>query len=289
MKVVITGKDGQLGHELLRTIPQGIDIFCFDRKEFDITNPDHIHRCFSVYKPNVLINTAAYTAVDKAESEQEKAFQVNAEAVELLALSAKSVDARFIHISTDFVFSGDAVFPYSAESPVAPRSVYGSSKAAGEDKLLTTYPENSLILRTCWLYSAFGHNFVKTMLRLMKEKEILSVVADQIGSPTSANGLAQAIWRFISIPKATGIFHWSDTGETNWYDFAVAIMEQALEIGLLEKSIKIEPISTEDYPTPAIRPKYSVLDKSKTRKLLGYEPPHWRDALRSILYELVEG
>ncbi len=288
MKVVITGKGSQLANELSDTIPQEINAFSFNRTELDITNPDHVQHCLSQYQPDVLINTAAYTAVDKAESEQEKAFNVNSKAVGLLTEMAKSFNVRLIHISTDFVFSGDAVVPYPPEAPVGPKSVYGSSKASGEDQILTTYPKNSLILRTSWLYSAYGYNFVKTMLRLMQERESLSVVVDQIGTPTWAHGLAQAIWAFVEKRDVTGIFHWSDAGQTNWFDFATAVMEEALDIGILQKSIRIKPINSDDYPTPATRPKYSVLDKSKTWKLLGYESPHWREALRSMLNELTE-
>lgn len=286
MKVFITGKNGQLGYELQKTAPDGVELYAYDADEFDITNESVVSSVVNAVQPNIIINAAAYTAVDKAEDEQETAFSVNRDGAKYLAQSAKEVSAKLIHISTDFIFSANKNTPYLPVDVAEPISVYGSSKLAGENAIADVYPEKSSIIRTSWVYSEHGNNFVKTMLRLMKEKSELGVVCDQIGSPTWAKGLARACWA-AATSKESGIYHYSDFGVASWYDFAEAIQEIGLEFGLLDKAIPIQPIKTADYPTPAKRPAYSVMDTSKIRNELEIESLHWRTALREMMRGLV--
>ena len=285
MKVLITGKDGQLGHELLKTSPADVDCLACGKQELDITSLESIQSAVSAFPPDVIINAAGYTAVDKAEEQREVAFQVNAAGVRNIISVIKPKGIKLIHLSTDFVFSGNSNKPYVPSSPVDPIGVYGKSKAEGEKIILDEYPDNSLILRTSWLYSTHGHNFVKTMLRLMQEHDELKIVSDQTGTPTWARGLARVIWSFCKLSDVSGIFHWTDDGEATWFDFAVAIQDEALDIGILDNKINIIPVRTVDYPTPAKRPSYSVLDKQSTWDIIGLRSPDWRKSLREMLAE----
>jgi len=223
--------------------------------------------------------------VDKAESQPELAFAVNATGPGNLAAAAGEVGARFIHLSTDFVFDGAKSSPYRPDDRPNPLNIYGASKLAGEVAVREKSP-GALIVRTSWLYAAHGHNFVKTMLRLLAEREQLQVVADQVGTPTWAGFLARALWAAAARPELRGIYHWSDAGVASWYDFALAIQEEALQLGLLSRAIPIEPITTAAYPTAALRPAYSVLDKSSAWRDLAIGGRHWRVALRIMLREL---
>jgi len=285
MKVLITGSGGQLGLELRRTMPAGCTMQGFDLDRLDITDLISVIDAVRIDQPDVIINCAAYTAVDKAESDSELAFAVNGRGAGNLAQAAATVGAKLIHVSTDFVFDGTKSRPYLTDDATNPVSVYGASKLDGELRVADAI-ENVVILRTAWLYSPYGANFVKTMLRLMREKDSMGVIADQIGTPTWAGGLAQCIWIMARRPDIRGIHHWTDAGAASWYDFAVAIQEEALIRGLLDKAIPINPIRTEDYPTPARRPNYSVLDKTHTWQALGVKSPHWRVTLRAVLDEL---
>jgi dTDP-4-dehydrorhamnose reductase len=231
-----------------------------------------------------IINAAGYTAVDKAEQEPDLADRINHLAVRYIAELCRQNQIRLVHISTDFIFSGRHFKPYQPDDNPGPESVYGKSKLKGEQAILKTL-ENALIIRTAWLYSIHGHNFVKTMLRLMKEKTELRVIEDQIGTPTWAFGLAKVIWTALR-HNATGIFHWTDAGVASWYDFSVAIQEEGLSIGLLDQAIPILPVPTHAYSTPAKRPHYSVLDKTTVRQTLGILPVHWRFQLRAMMWEL---
>lgn len=282
VKVLLTGAGGQLGQELQRSVPDNVQLHAMDSRSLDVTDRSAVHSTIKQLTPDVVINAAAYTAVDKAEEEKEKACAVNAEAPRYIAEACEGLSCRIIHISTDFVFDGSKSSPYLPDDPVNPLSVYGASKLQGEQNL----PSEALIIRTSWLYSALGNNFVKTMLRLMAEREQLGVIADQVGTPTHAKGLAEAIWAFTEKEEGEGIHHWSDAGVASWYDFAAAIMEEGLAAGLLQQAIAVRPIRTSDYPTPAVRPQYSVLDKTATWGLLGCEPVHWRVALRRMLKEI---
>ena len=283
-KVMITGTGGQLGFELGRTVPENIVLRALGRTDLDITSRDAVFSCIEKEQPEIIINCAAYTAVDKAESESEKAYAVNQAGPKYLAEAAKQHNALLAHISTDFVFDGSQGKAYAPGDRPNPLSVYGKSKLAGENEVLNSGAE-ALVVRTAWLYSAHGNNFVKTMLRLMKERESIGVVTDQIGTPTWANSLARVIWQLID-HNARGLFHWSDAGVANWYDFAVAIQEEALALGLLQKQISVKPISTTDYPLPAHRPGFSVLDKTAACRLIGCQPDHWRANLRQMLKEI---
>ncbi|MBU0728988.1 MAG: dTDP-4-dehydrorhamnose reductase [Proteobacteria bacterium] len=285
MKILITGAQGQLGRELQRSVPDSVEIIPLKREELDISDAMMVRHTITSFKPQVIINAAAYTAVDKAEDESDTAYAINADGPANLANIALDQGIRLLHISTDFVFDGKQSSPYRSKDTPNPSGVYGESKHEGEQNVLNALGDKCVIIRTAWVYSAFGNNFVKTMLRLMKERDHVDVVCDQIGTPTWAGGLAEALWK-IAQKNITGIYHWTDAGVASWYDFAVAIQEEALNIGLLEKAVPINPITTKDYPTAAPRPAYSVLDKSSLWKELGAAAPHWRENLRKMLRDL---
>ena len=287
MKMLIIGANGQLGSELLRTCPDRCLAAGIDLPQIDITDPVQTGRILAAHQPDWVVNCAAYTQVDQAESDPETARAVNSDGPANLAGAARKLRAGFIHISTDFVFSGDQGRPYKPGDMPAPGSVYGRTKLAGERAVLDILGKDALIIRTAWLYASSGNNFVKTMLRLMKEKESLSVVDDQIGTPCWAKGLAAAVWA-AAAKDLKGIFHWTDAGVASWYDFAVAIQEEALAAGLLDRSIPIHPVPTSEYPTPARRPAFSVLDKKDLVAATGIPPVHWRRQLRQMLRELVQ-
>ena len=235
---------------------------------------------------DVVINAAAYTSVDHAETEPTLANELNAEAPRRLAEAAAAIHARLIHVSTDFVFAGDRPFPYEPDADAQPLSVYGKTKRSGELAVIATLGDSATVLRTSWLYAARGRNFVLTMLRLLKTRESLGVVYDQMGAPTWSTSLARVIWTMARRSDLGGIQHWCDDGVASWYDFAVAIQEEAIARGLLSRPVPIRPIRTKDYPTPARRPAYSVLDKRRTAATIGIEPVHWRTNLRLMLDEL---
>jgi dTDP-4-dehydrorhamnose reductase len=285
MKVLITGCNGQLGWELKRSLPQGVEAMWTDVAELDISNSAAVDELVQKFHPEVIINAAAYTAVDKAETEQEISYKINRDGAGNLAKAAAGVDARFLHVSTDFVFDGQGK-PYQPTDKTNPLSVYGASKFEGEQLVLASGAK-VLVVRTAWVYCSHGGNFVKTMLRLMADKPALSVVCDQVGSPTWAKGLATTLWAYAQASEATtGIVHYTDSGVASWYDFAVAIQEEALALGLLKVAVPITPIPAAQYPTPARRPAFSVLDKASTIAVFG-AAPHWRVQLRAMLKELL--
>ncbi|MBN2679236.1 dTDP-4-dehydrorhamnose reductase [Acidithiobacillus montserratensis] len=281
-RVLLFGSHGQVGWELQRQLPESVELLALSRAQADISNQEQISGIAASFHPDLIINAAAYTAVDLAESESEKAYAINRDGAAHCAVAAAEQGARLIHLSTDFVFDGHRPTPYPTDSLRRPLGVYGASKAAGEVEVERILGSKVLILRTAWVYSAHGKNFVKTMLRLMKEKESLGVVGDQLGSPTWAAGLAAAIWRAGEEPGFHGIQHWTDAGVASWYDFAVAIQEEALALGLLSRAIPLQMIASSSYPTPARRPACAVLDKSASYAALG-AAPHWRQALRQML------
>lgn len=281
MKVLIVGGNGQLGRALLRTAPASVDIVSHDIDTLDITDAGAVHAVVASITPQVVFNAAAYTAVDKAESEEAAALAVNATAVGYLANAASTVGAAFVHVSTDFVFDGLSGVPYAPDAPTAPIGAYGRTKLAGEQAAGT----DALIVRTAWVYAPSGGNFVRTMLRLMAERDEVRVVADQIGTPTYAPGLAAALWTMVA-KGARGTHHYTDAGACSWYDFAVAIQEEALAASLLSKAVPVIPINAVEYPTPARRPHYSVLDKTSTFEVLGGPTPHWRKNLRRMMAEI---
>lgn len=282
MKLLITGAGGQLGQALQAVVPGDVDVVAAPSAALDIGDADAVAAYVEAIRPDLLINAAAYTAVDKAEGDADAAFRINGEAVGYLSRAAAASGARFVHVSTDFVFDGEAGRPYAPDAPTAPLGVYGTSKLRGEQQA----GEGALIVRTAWVYGSLGANFVRTMLRLMAERDELRVVADQIGTPTWASSLADGIWK-LAAADARGVYHYTDSGAASWYDFAVAIQEEALVLGLLGRAIPVVPIPSSAYPTPARRPHYSVLDKEATSALIGV-PPHWRTNLRRMLAEVRE-
>ena len=287
MKTLIVGGNGQVGRELRKTAPSGVEVIALPHTELDIGDAESLQRVVPKIQPQVILNAAAYTAVDKAELAYDAAFASNAGGAGHLATMAKKSKARLVHISTDFVFDGRQSTPYRPDDPPNPLGVYGSSKREGERLVQQILGQEALIIRTAWVYSAFGNNFVKTMVRLMRERDSLGIVADQVGTPTWAKGLALAVWKSLEL-GINGIHHWTDAGVASWYDFAQAIHEEGLNCGLLQRSIDLHPITTAMYPTPALRPPFSVLDKTTTWRALDYTADHWRVALRNMLQEWVQ-
>jgi dTDP-4-dehydrorhamnose reductase len=285
VKVLVVGKNGQLARELQKTVPTDIDFVVVGQDELDISSQDEVDEFINCHKPDIVINAAAYTAVDKAESEIEQAYAVNRDGPLFLAQACQSSKLRLIHVSTDFVFDGEKNKQYKEEDPTNPLGVYGNSKLEGE-KAVIKHCQNHVIVRTAWVYSSHGNNFVKTMLKLMKDRDELGIVSDQIGTPTWARGLAKWIWSVVDNDDVKGVYHWTDAGVASWYDFSLAIQELGLEKGLLSKAIDVLPIKTEDYPTPAKRPAFSVLEKSKAEKASGMNTCHWRKQLSEMLDEL---
>lgn len=283
LKILVTGANGQLGSQLRELSPMYPDLeFLFtDLPQLDITNESAVKQMLSTFRPHRLINCAAYTAVDKAESDEKNALLLNAEAPALLAKACNEAGTKMVHISTDYVFEGTGCRPYLEDHPKKPGGVYALSKSMGEDNV-RTYNTDSLIIRTSWLYSPYGANFVKTILRLVKEKKTLRIISDQVGTPTYTADLATAIIDLLTMDAPSGIYHYSNEGVCSWYDFAKAIVEiQGIECA-------IDPIDTAGYPLPAPRPFYSVLDKSKYKNTTGLSIPYWRDSLKTCLQILNE-
>lgn len=284
--VVVTGKNGQLGWELQQLVAATETAFDFlfaGREELDLSDPEMVVAFFQQYKPAYFINCAAYTAVDKAESEQEFAYTVNASTVGLLATECNKLNCPFITISTDYVFDGKGTAPYAIDHPADPVNYYGYTKWMGEKLALANNPR-TIVIRTSWVYSSHGNNFVKTMLRLMKDRDELKVVNDQIGSPTYAADLASAVWQIITRlaagEKQYGIYHFSNQGQISWYDFAVAIQTIS---GL---PCRVLPIPTKDFPTPAKRPAYSVMDTQRIITDFGVPLKNWKESLVQCIGQL---
>jgi dTDP-4-dehydrorhamnose reductase len=280
---LITGGGGQLATELAATAPRSWQVEMVGHKRLDITSRDAVLRYVSTLKPTVIINAAAYTRVDQAETERDTAFAVNEEGVANLAAACSQSESRLLHVSTDFVFDGRSDHPYTTQDLTRPINAYGQSKLAGESRLFQILPYRGSVFRTSWLYSGVGVNFVRTILRLISEREELAVVGDQVGAPTWARGLARVLWRAAMDDSLSGLFHWSDAGAVSWYDFALAIQEEAVSAGKVAKSISIRRLRTEEYPTKATRPRYSVLDCSATARRLAIPQTPWRVHLRAMI------
>ena len=281
--ILITGANGQLGNEMrvLSAENKEYNYFFTDVAELDICNAQAILDFVKANDINVIVNCAAYTAVDKAEESIELCTKLNADAVGYLAEAAEANGAEFIQISTDYVFDGTAHVPYQETEPTCPNSVYGHTKLAGEQNALTLC-SRSMVIRTAWLYSTFGNNFVKTMIRLGKERDSLGVIFDQIGTPTYARDLARAIFAAIRQGVVPGIYHFSNEGVCSWYDFTKAIHRLA---GIT--TCQVKPLHTEEYPTPAKRPHYSLLDKSKIKATFGIEVPYWEESLQECICQMI--
>jgi dTDP-4-dehydrorhamnose reductase len=283
IKVLVTGSNGQLGSQLQneRLSYPDVEFMYTDLQEMDITNVEAVESIFSSFKPDWLINCAGYTAVDKAEAEPEKAMLLNANAPAMLALTCTRHGARMIHVSTDYVFDGKGYMPYSENYPKNPQGVYAKTKSLGEDMVISNDP-NSIVVRTSWLYSIYGGNFVKTVLRLAREKGTMKIVSDQVGTPTWTGDLANALMIMVTSSFKPGVYHYSNEGVCSWYDFAKAIAE------IKAINCTINPTDTQGYPLPAPRPYYSVLDKSKFKNTSRNTIPYWRDSLKQCLQLLNE-
>lgn len=283
-KILVTGANGQLGRELQALAAQhpAFEFIFADRFVLPIGDPQAINDFFATHQPAWCINCAAYTAVDRAESDKENAFRINGDAPGWLANACRNTGTRLIHISTDYVFPGTSPVPLKENDTTGPINVYGASKLDGERRAIEQYPDGVLIIRTAWVYSEYGNNFVKTMIRLMKERPSINVVADQIGSPTYAADLADAILHIVDAPRfIPGIYHYSDEGRISWYDFAVAIRDR------IESACVVNPIPTSGFPTPATRPAFSLLDKTLIRHTYGLSIPEWQASLDVCLFRLL--
>ena len=287
MKVLITGKDGQVGTSLvtlLNNLPE-VTFLALNRAELDITDAKQVNYVVKDFKPNIVINAAAYTAVDKAETEEKQASAINYTGPFNLAVAANNINACLLHISTDYVFSGDKQGLYNEAEPVNPQSIYGKTKLLGENAVAAECPSH-IILRTAWVFSEYGNNFVKTMLRLAKTRETLSVVSDQFGGPTYAGDIAKTL---ITIAQAVhngntefGVYHYSGFPQVSWQQFAAAIFDTALAQGLIKIPVKVNAITTQEYPTPAKRPFNSMLDTHKIANIFSVQPSDWQAALKNI-------
>lgn len=290
MRVLLTGREGQLGQALMAQMPMGVELIATGRAELNLADAEACRQAVLELRPDWVLNAGAYTAVDKAESEPELAHSVNAGAPGAFAAALATTGGRLLQVSTDFVFNGEQGHPYRPEQALAPLGVYGTSKAEGERRVEAELGlEHSCLLRTSWVYGPVGRNFCLTMLRLHRIKaeagETLGVVADQVGCPTATPGLAAACWQAISL-NLGGRHHWSDEGAATWYDFALAIGELGTARGLLERPAKVKSLTTAEYPTPAQRPSYSLLDCTQSRSALGLEETPWRHALERVLSQI---
>ena len=290
MKVLITGSKGQLGQALIENKPENIDLILSSRDTFDLTSKKECDFYIKKIKPDLILNAAAYTAVDKAESEEDLAYKINALAPRYFAEIATELGIKLIQISTDFVFDGKQNFPYKPEQERRPLSVYGYTKACGEEfvEKIMGNSNDGTIIRTSWLMGPVGQNFARTILKLLSERDQLKIVSDQVGGPTTTYSLAEYCWQIISLFKKNilvpKILHYTNSGIASWYDIAIAIQEICLDLELLENNCDIFPIKAIDYPTPAIRPSYSVLDCATSINLPGIASSnHWRNALKKVL------
>ncbi|ABA22962.1 dTDP-4-dehydrorhamnose reductase [Trichormus variabilis ATCC 29413] len=284
--ILLIGGNGQVGQEIHQILAPKYKVISAARPRIDLTQADSLRQIIQEVQPQIIINAAAYTAVDKAETEPEIATAINATAPQIIAEESQKLGSFLIHISTDYVFDGQQSHPYQETDPTNPLSVYGKTKLAGEIAIQQTHPQH-LILRTAWVYGSFGKsNFVKTMLRLGAERQEIRVVKDQIGSPTWAQDIADTIAQVIpQIPEISGTYHYTNTGVISWYDFAVAIFAESQKLGFPLTVQQIIPITTAEYPTLAPRPAYSVLACEKMSQVLGTAPPHWQERLRLMLQD----
>jgi dTDP-4-dehydrorhamnose reductase len=288
-RALITGGRGQLARELEATAPSGWCVQAYGSADLDVTRAEVVTDVLERVGPTVVINAAAYTAVDAAEAEPDRAHAVNAVGAANVATTCRRVGARMIQVSTDYVFDGMASRPYRPGDEPCPLGVYGRTKLAGEREVIRNLGEEAVIFRTAWLYSRWGRNFVLTMLRLFEEREEVGVVQDQVGAPTWGRSPAEAIWAAASRPEVRGIHHWTDEGVTSWYEFARAIQEDALDLGLTRRRVLIRPLRSDQYPTAARRPAYSVLDATSTEAALRLSRRPWRVSLQLMLQDLAHG
>ena len=291
--MLVTGASGQVGRALVAAAPAaGVEVVGLDRAALDVTDADAVRQALALHRPDAVLNAAAYTAVDHAEAEPAQAFALNRDGAAHVARACAEAGAWLVHLSTDYVFDGEGTAPYREDDPVSPLGVYGRSKAAGEAAVRDALPGRHLVVRTSWVFSATGQNFVRTMLRLARERDALHVVADQQGCPTPADDLARDIFTMLQAavarPDLTGTYHWAGTPPTSWHGLAEAVVDQARRHGPVAVR-RVEPIATEAFPTPARRPAWSVLDTAKATSVFGLAPPDWRPALARVVRALAEG
>lgn len=284
MKALVTGAAGQLGYALRESVPGGVSVNACGREDLDITDSSAVEGLVDAIEPDWIINAAAYTDVERAESEPDKAFAVNAEGAGYLARAARESGARLIHVSTDFVFDGTQSHPYRPGDRTRPVNAYGRSKLDGERRVLEASDGSAIVIRSSWLYDGRHANFVTKMLELMASRDEVRVVADQVGGPTAASSLAGCIWKIACADdRVSGVVHWADAGVASWYDLASMVRHYGLLTGRLRRAARVVPVGSGDFPTRARRPSYSVLDIRETARLLDETPEHWAAALRREL------
>jgi len=286
--VLVMGAGGQLGKTLLEKAPPGVAARGVTHAELDVADEKALSALIEKIRPSAVINAAGFTQVDAAEEKHAEAQRANAEGPRVLATVCARANAHLVHVSTDYVFDGEQNRPYRPTDMTAPLSVYGASKRDGELHVTRILGDRACIVRTSWVYSATGRNFITSMLGRLKSGTKLRVVSDQIGAPTATFSLAEVLWRFARTPLG-GIYHWSDAGVASWYDLTVALAEEAWELGLIPADYHVESISTEEYPTPAKRPRYSLLDRRATEAALSMSAAHWRVNLRTTLRAIARG
>lgn len=286
MRALILGGSGQVGRALRATAPRSAHVVAHDVHDTDICDRDAIDRTIEGTNPDVIINCAAFTNVDAAETQRDDAFRVNAVAPGLIAELAERGSIRLIHVSTDYVFDGASHLPYSPDAPTAPVNVYGATKLEGERRVMVASPR-SVVVRTAWVHSGGGANFVRTATRVLASGQTMRVVDDQIGTPTRARHLAQALWRIAEQREGRRLLHFTDAGVASWFDVAVTVMETLRDVGRLPPAADVVPIASTDYPTAARRPAYSVLDKHESWRAIDFTPPHWRHGIIASTHELL--
>ncbi len=283
MKLLIIGRHGQLARTLVDFAPSEHDVLTISSSELDITDREQTVSKIAHTFPDCIINTAAFTAVDAAETDPRRAWKVNCKGAENVAIAVHNIGKRLIHISTDFVFDGTSRLPYQPNAKTNPLNVYGTTKLEGEQRVRAILPSNSIIVRTAWLYSKYRGNFVTTMIRLMKEERDLRVVDDQTGTPTWTGSLAPAIFKFAELEDFSGVYHWTDSGFSNWHQFAIEIQNVAFSLGILRVKTPVSPVSASDYGSTAVRPAYSVLDCSSSKDAIGISPRPWEANLQTTI------
>jgi dTDP-4-dehydrorhamnose reductase len=289
MRALIVGSGGLIATSLQAQVPAGVEVIGLDLPQFDITDPALVQREVDHHQPDVVLNASGYLAVDKAETDRTAVTRVNADGPRYVAQALAHGTARMVHLSTNYVFSGTSSVPYQPGDPAEPASMYGVTKLAGEVAVLQILGERAVVVRTSWVHAAHGTSFMRTILKVLKERGTAKVVDDQLGTPTAAASLAGMLWRAALDPAIAGIHHWTDAGVASWYDFAVAIAEEAVTLGLLPESVHVVPVATAEYPTAAPRPAYGVLAKQATIAAVGMSPPHWRVNVRKVMREIAAG
>ena len=289
MRALIPGSAGLIGTALRAQAPFEVEVIGLDLPELDITDAAAVQRAIEYYKPDVVLNAAGYLAVDKAESDRDECMRVNADGPRHLAQALVPGTARMLHLSTNYVFDGRSGVPYQPGDPAKPLSVYGVSKHGGEVAVLETLGERATVVRTSWVHARHGNSFLRTIFKVLKERGSARVVDDQLGTPTSAQSIADTLWRAALDPSIHGLHHWTDAGVASWYDFAVAIAEEGVALGLLPESVTVAPVSTAEFPMVAARPAYGVMAKQATVAALGVQPTHWRVNVRKTIQDIARG